>query len=508
MTEKLEPSTQGTGARTAVAFIGKSVAPSDGDSPSREFADAMAVADSGTAHEPFEPQARPAGSQPTPSIAWKFIAAFGPSSLPRLTDGSPVVLPSRSEFAVSSFALNGSSPGLDSTSTEGSGQEGDGGTTASNAADASAPVIGAAPATVLIPDPAAAFVSTGTLVVQPPSLVDISNPKSVELPSNNGSKKAADMPRSPVVGALMDPSAPESFSTVTVVSSERHIVSALPGPTFSLAIPQSASSKDASLPDTLTPLQVEVAAIVPVGGKIKRTAASVLAPPVRLSLGTANLPRAAAGTPLESIGTKETSVAALPDAPIAQAGLPTPSPPPVVAHQVAAAIDQANSTAVSAQQAPQEGQLAGTRPDGTVRVLVVKLQPAELGTVTLRLTMRGDTLSVAMSAQDSGTMALLNSQRGVLADDLTSLGHRIGDITVNLAPAEPTRVAPQAGSDSSSSAASFSAQGGANGSHSGEGKAGGQGQGSDRPRVQVPPDEPASAELEGWRAPPRTGVYI
>jgi hypothetical protein len=83
-----------------------------------------------------------------------------------------------------------------------------------------------------------------------------------------------------------------------------------------------------------------------------------------------------------------------------------------------------------------------------LRVLHVALQPADLGTVVVRMSLRDDTLSLRLEAAAGDTAQRLAHDREELVRMLASSGYNLGDLVVETVPADkgaiaaPTSIGP------------------------------------------------------------------
>jgi chemotaxis protein MotD len=89
-----------------------------------------------------------------------------------------------------------------------------------------------------------------------------------------------------------------------------------------------------------------------------------------------------------------------------------------------------------------------------VKVLHIQLQPAELGTVVVRLSLKHDVLDVEMDASQSGTAHLLQRDREVLLGLLRSSGYLVDGVSVQVA--EPDRVLGSAAQHTGNAGSSLS----------------------------------------------------
>lgn len=126
--------------------------------------------------------------------------------------------------------------------------------------------------------------------------------------------------------------------------------------------------------------------------------------------------------------------------------------------------------------APTAAHAMATLPNSTSRVLTVTLEPAELGEVTLRLTLRGDKLEVSVEAAQAGTAHAIRTNSEGLSQQLAAAGYSIDALVVQVAGPERQAANPSA-PDFNSASDTFSdafshAQSQAGGSEQREGRAG------------------------------------
>ena len=77
-----------------------------------------------------------------------------------------------------------------------------------------------------------------------------------------------------------------------------------------------------------------------------------------------------------------------------------------------------------------------------VRILEVGLQPASLGALTVRLSLRGQELSVSLSADTQSALDAINSERDSIEAALKSAGYTIDELKVHRTDLEPVRNHP------------------------------------------------------------------
>lgn len=112
-----------------------------------------------------------------------------------------------------------------------------------------------------------------------------------------------------------------------------------------------------------------------------------------------------------------------------------------IADQVAAALaapdaGQSESTTASTPAQPATA-------SAPVKVLQIQLQPVELGTVTVRMSLKNDVISVEIVAQHHETAMLVDKNRDVLAHVLKSAGYGLDTLAVQVAPVDRSAAAIQ-----------------------------------------------------------------
>ena len=124
-----------------------------------------------------------------------------------------------------------------------------------------------------------------------------------------------------------------------------------------------------------------------------------------------------------------------------RSAVPTPTP----AHQVAGQIVAA-AHAIESEATGSVGTVApNPAASGVVKVLRLELQPADLGTITIRMSLKHDGLDIRVEASRHDTARLLQQDQDSLAKLLTSAGYRIDGMTVVSAPTHGA-AAPDGGS--------------------------------------------------------------
>jgi chemotaxis protein MotD len=115
--------------------------------------------------------------------------------------------------------------------------------------------------------------------------------------------------------------------------------------------------------------------------------------------------------------------------------LPSAGQPPV-AHQAAeriiAALQSSDSAASSDRAQPAR---QGDAP-GPVRTLHIQLQPADLGTLTVKLSLRDQMLDIKLEAAEHRTARILEADREKLTEILRSAGYALDGVTVQISSPE------------------------------------------------------------------------
>lgn len=128
-------------------------------------------------------------------------------------------------------------------------------------------------------------------------------------------------------------------------------------------------------------------------------------------------------------------------------GMPGPAAGEPSRQVAAAVLAQVGSVPTAAEASLKAGM------DGPLRILTIQLRPDDLGTVLVRMRLRGDQLEMSLHASREETAALLRSDTGALDGLLRSAGYQPDIITIGAgrvdAPAsgEPARAGAGAGFD-------------------------------------------------------------
>lgn len=165
------------------------------------------------------------------------------------------------------------------------------------------------------------------------------------------------------------------------------------------------------------------------------------------------------------------------------------------AHEMKA---QAAEAATAATSTP-----ADTGNTGPVRVLNIDLHPADLGSVSVRMSMHGDVLGVQIEAERPETARMLQSDQSALTDMLRTAGLQVDGITVRAANMDT--VSAGAGSSQANMQQSDSQSGGAQPDAR---ASGGNGQGRDAQSFAGRQGERGQPDNDRPQRGPGSGLYI
>lgn len=121
-----------------------------------------------------------------------------------------------------------------------------------------------------------------------------------------------------------------------------------------------------------------------------------------------------------------------------QGGADAGAPDNSVSQQLAAAIGPPSSKPgrpVDVATTFAQPAAAATMPGRELsRVLVVRLEPAELGPVTMHLRSRGGAIDVTIRTGDQAVASLIETQKDKLVEDLKLAGHVVKDVAIAVDP--------------------------------------------------------------------------
>jgi chemotaxis protein MotD len=134
---------------------------------------------------------------------------------------------------------------------------------------------------------------------------------------------------------------------------------------------------------------------------------------------------------------------------------PVASPVQQIAERIAAEVTAAGGSARGASPAGSAGQPAGTQ----VKVLHIELQPADLGAIEVRISLKHDALELKLEASRAESAALISRDKDALAGMLRSAGYLIDGLTVQIADADRSALTGQSGGQGAHTPPQSSAQG-------------------------------------------------
>lgn len=106
------------------------------------------------------------------------------------------------------------------------------------------------------------------------------------------------------------------------------------------------------------------------------------------------------------------------------------TPTQQIADRIAAELEGAEPSTDRADQSSVGANPGGGSP---VKILHLQLSPADLGTVTLRLSLKGDALSIELDVSRHETAQLLKNDRDALSSILRAAGYAVDGVTVQIA---------------------------------------------------------------------------
>lgn len=179
------------------------------------------------------------------------------------------------------------------------------------------------------------------------------------------------------------------------------------------------------------------------------------------------------------------------------------------------AVASPERTNASEALSQETAKVAESRP---VRMMTLELDPPNLGTVTIKMRMAGDSVEVHLTADRLETTNLLRQERGALNDAMQSAGYsfdiaaidhtRSQDANPNNSQSQSQPQHQQSSSDQRGSASSSNgaqADGGASGRSSGEGQSGARQNRQDHDPSQAPTDR---QQEQGGRRIRSSTVYL
>lgn len=145
--------------------------------------------------------------------------------------------------------------------------------------------------------------------------------------------------------------------------------------------------------------------------------------------------------------------------------------------------------------------------DAPVKVLLIQLQPADLGTVTVRMSLKEDALELHIEASQHETAQRLQQDQETLSKVLRSAGYLIDGAAIRVTETDRSVVLPgNAGSQGSSTLPQSSYQGSAGGAQSDGGASQGRAQHGHAGRGH--PDQNITADANGQQRASAGGLYV
>jgi chemotaxis protein MotD len=152
---------------------------------------------------------------------------------------------------------------------------------------------------------------------------------------------------------------------------------------------------------------------------------------------------------------------------------------------------------------PSASATAKPHADAPVKVLLIQLQPADLGTVTVRMSLKEDALELHIEASQQDTAQRLQQDQDSLSKVLRSAGYLIDGVAIRTADPDRSLVPP---SQTSASLSQSSYQQTAGGAPSEGGASHGRGHHEQSARGQAQQDAPADAN--GQRQASARGLFV
>lgn len=172
-----------------------------------------------------------------------------------------------------------------------------------------------------------------------------------------------------------------------------------------------------------------------------------------------------------------------------------------VADGIRSELGDAGETALT--WSPSASATAKPHADAPVKVLLIQLQPADLGTVTVRMSLKDDALNLHIEASQQDTAQRLQQDQDSLSNVLRSAGYLIDGVAIRAADPDRSLVLP---SQTSASLSQSSYQQAAGDAPSEGGASQGRGHQEHNARGQARQDTPADAG--GQRQASARGLFV
>jgi hypothetical protein len=170
--------------------------------------------------------------------------------------------------------------------------------------------------------------------------------------------------------------------------------------------------------------------------------------------------------------------------------------------------DSATTSSAPISSASLNTLLAVAQPPASpVKTLDLQLEPQTLGTVSIKLNLSAEGLSVEVQASQSTTVDLLQKDKQLLTQGLSGAGYTVSGIAVGLAPADHAAAgfADQGAAQNSSAQLS---DGGAQGNGGSPTQDGGAHDSPSRQQHRQSANEPSQMARSAPRRSPGSGLYI
>jgi chemotaxis protein MotD len=138
------------------------------------------------------------------------------------------------------------------------------------------------------------------------------------------------------------------------------------------------------------------------------------------------------------------------------APVPQPSPLLQISERISAEIETLPASTPAFADAARPH--AKTTSESVLKVLHIQLQPAELGTVTVRMSLRDDVLELSLDASEQSTAQQIQKDHEALSTALRSAGYLVEGVTVKVVESDKTQPALQTNFQGAQTSGQSSAQ--------------------------------------------------
>ena len=163
------------------------------------------------------------------------------------------------------------------------------------------------------------------------------------------------------------------------------------------------------------------------------------------------------------------------------------------------------ATAVSLQKEPARADMSPIHASSApvVKVLHLQLQPDDLGTITIRMSLKGDALDIRLEASRSETAGMLQRDQDALAKLIGAAGYRIEGMLVSSSGSDSAQFA-----DGRQSGFSQSSMSGQSGSSQSDARSSGGREGAPQDSRQFRGAQNGDGEKGGAARNPGGGIYV